>query len=610
MPPDPRLRELARTAATSNNIDPDLFDRMIMVESGYNPQARSSVGAIGLGQLMPATAQELGVDPRDPEANLDGAARYLRQMLDQFNNDPVLAIAAYNAGPGAVRLYKGVPPYDETQKHIGAVFGPDYARFSSSMIFNEPEPEPRPTLEIPDISHYEAIFNEPPPSAATKPVAEPYVERTWGDTITDIVADQLDPLNLALLVASGPVAGAFKTAAAKAIGAPLVKGLAVKVAPNAFTSAGAVIGRKLIPRIAEGFGFSATFAAAELIEEPEENSSRMREFLYAFGMNEALDGVFMAAGVPFRMIGRMQREAHRTFELSRMRGASPERSAAEALLSKLGVLEAEGVPPEIMADLVRTAKEGISFDTPALLERLRSEAPRVYDSARKLGLNADQVDSGLKEMIDKIILDSHEQAIIENAARPATESGLLIERGPLTGTFGAEVRPLAEHEKESLFVERGEMASIFGAELQGEPMDLAGQMGEEARRVGHVQKGAASFDALWEKAWRSGPAPHQRAIRILSTGGPVDLNPREDLDEGFETLRKLNFAPPLKPAAPAKPATPAAPAAPAAIQTAEDLLRALNMAPPPKPPKPPKLSPHGVTMQKLAGAKKKKPKKK
>ena len=97
-----------------------LYRANIEVESAYNPAARSRVGAIGLGQLMPKTAAELGVDPHDVGQNLDGSARYLAMMLAEFG-DPRLALAAYNAGPDAVREHGGIPPYRETQTHVRRV---------------------------------------------------------------------------------------------------------------------------------------------------------------------------------------------------------------------------------------------------------------------------------------------------------------------------------------------------------------------------------------------------------------------------------------------------------------------------------------------------------
>ncbi len=97
-----------------------LFRANIEIESAYRQSAVSSAGAIGLGQLMPATARDLGVNPHDPLQNLDGSARYLAMMLELFGN-PRLALAAYNAGPDAVRQYRGIPPYRETQNHVTRV---------------------------------------------------------------------------------------------------------------------------------------------------------------------------------------------------------------------------------------------------------------------------------------------------------------------------------------------------------------------------------------------------------------------------------------------------------------------------------------------------------
>jgi hypothetical protein len=97
-----------------------LYQANIEIESAYNPRARSHVGAIGLGQLMPATAADLGVDPHNWQQNLDGSARYLLMMLSRFG-DARLALAAYNAGPDAVSRHSGIPPYRETQNHVSKV---------------------------------------------------------------------------------------------------------------------------------------------------------------------------------------------------------------------------------------------------------------------------------------------------------------------------------------------------------------------------------------------------------------------------------------------------------------------------------------------------------
>ena len=109
-------------AAASNGIDPALLKGLVSQESGFDPSARSGAGALGLTQLMPGTAASLGVtNPLDPVQSLQGGARYLRQQLDRFGGDERLALAAYNAGPGAVARYGGVPPYSETQNYVNSV---------------------------------------------------------------------------------------------------------------------------------------------------------------------------------------------------------------------------------------------------------------------------------------------------------------------------------------------------------------------------------------------------------------------------------------------------------------------------------------------------------
>lgn len=112
----------AKSAARKHGIPENLFLRLVQQESGFNPNARSHKGAIGLAQLMPGTARTLRVDPHDPKQNLEGGARYLRQMYKKFGNWR-LALAAYNAGPGAVEKYNGVPPYRETKNYVRKILG-------------------------------------------------------------------------------------------------------------------------------------------------------------------------------------------------------------------------------------------------------------------------------------------------------------------------------------------------------------------------------------------------------------------------------------------------------------------------------------------------------
>lgn len=116
------LLDLARSAARRHSIPEDLFLRLVQQESGWNTNARSVKGAMGLAQLMPGTAQALGVDANDPVQNLEGGARYLRTQYETFGTWP-LALAAYNAGPGAVQRHNGIPPYAETQNYVRVIWG-------------------------------------------------------------------------------------------------------------------------------------------------------------------------------------------------------------------------------------------------------------------------------------------------------------------------------------------------------------------------------------------------------------------------------------------------------------------------------------------------------
>ena len=111
-------------AAQQHGIDPALLKALIRQESNFNPNAVSPAGATGLTQLMPATAQGLGVtDPTNPQQAIEGGAKYLRQQLDRFGGDEKMALAAYNAGPGAVARFGGVQPYAETQSYVQKVMG-------------------------------------------------------------------------------------------------------------------------------------------------------------------------------------------------------------------------------------------------------------------------------------------------------------------------------------------------------------------------------------------------------------------------------------------------------------------------------------------------------
>ena len=114
--------EVARSAARANGVPEDLFLRLVQQESNWNPAAQSHKGALGLAQLMPETALLLGVNPLDPVENLEGGARYLAQQFAAFGSWR-LALAAYNAGPDAVKKHGGVPPYQETRNYVRSIWG-------------------------------------------------------------------------------------------------------------------------------------------------------------------------------------------------------------------------------------------------------------------------------------------------------------------------------------------------------------------------------------------------------------------------------------------------------------------------------------------------------
>jgi len=121
--PPPTLKpagvaELVDNAARKYGLPPAFVRAVVAVESGYQANAVSPKGAIGLMQLMPATARELGADPNIPEQNVDAGTRYLRDLLLKYDHHAYHALAAYNAGPGAVEKYRGIPPYRETQNYI------------------------------------------------------------------------------------------------------------------------------------------------------------------------------------------------------------------------------------------------------------------------------------------------------------------------------------------------------------------------------------------------------------------------------------------------------------------------------------------------------------
>lgn len=118
----PEYESIVDDYARFLGLDPALIKAIILTESAGDPEAISPKGAVGLMQLMPETAKALGVDPHDPEENILGGIKYFAQMLVRFDGDLLLALAAYNAGPGAVEKHGGIPPYTETMRYVVRVY--------------------------------------------------------------------------------------------------------------------------------------------------------------------------------------------------------------------------------------------------------------------------------------------------------------------------------------------------------------------------------------------------------------------------------------------------------------------------------------------------------
>ena len=134
------LDSIVSAASKRNNLDPDLVNSLILVESGFDPKAVSPKGARGLMQLMPQTAAQMGVqNAMDPAANVEGGTRYLGELLSRYHNDLSKALAAYNAGPDRVEQYHGVPPYRETQAYVARIIG-DFNRKKDAQRRQQPDP--------------------------------------------------------------------------------------------------------------------------------------------------------------------------------------------------------------------------------------------------------------------------------------------------------------------------------------------------------------------------------------------------------------------------------------------------------------------------------------
>ena len=134
----PAISNLLAEAAERHALDQRLLSAVAWRESHFQAGAVSPKGAVGVMQLMPETARALGVDQHDTAQNIEGGAAYLRQMLNRYDNNPALALAAYNAGPGMVDRYRDIPPFAETQAYVRGILGDAISLPRSAVIFIAP----------------------------------------------------------------------------------------------------------------------------------------------------------------------------------------------------------------------------------------------------------------------------------------------------------------------------------------------------------------------------------------------------------------------------------------------------------------------------------------
>lgn len=274
--------------AAKYNIAPEMMEAIIQQESGWNPQAQSPAGAQGLMQLMPGTARGLGVqNSMDPSQNMEGGAKYFSQMLKQFHNDPNLALAAYNAGPGRVQRSGGIPNIPETQNYVKSVMG-NFQGMGGQNAQQGAAPQTAQGLDV--AMDFEQFRAQQTPQA-------PEQTQTPAQSNTD-TPTKIDEHWTKWLPTLGGTLGS--------IGGGILGGTAGSIVPGAGTAAGAVGGSALGAGAGGGLGEEARLLLNQYLygEAPKSIGDNLKSVGKEALGNAATDLAFGAAGMGLKSVAR------------------------------------------------------------------------------------------------------------------------------------------------------------------------------------------------------------------------------------------------------------------------------------------------------------------
>jgi len=464
------IRRKVEEAAHRYGIDPQLLLRVASAESSFNPLALSPKGAIGPMQLMPGTAQELGVtDPWDVDQNIEGGARLLRKMLDRFG-DPRLALAAYNAGPGAVSRSISrtgdIPNYPETQDYVAKILGNSFGGGAAPMPPNpivaalqqqQPEAEDAPEILESFPWGIEAQLRaQSPDDDEEEPTADPilaamhaqaseggvavggYGNQPFLADVGEFIADQLDPINVAALLAGGAV-GRGLLVGARGVGL-ISKGVSTAVGARtggAVAAAVPSIRDRVLGRAIVGLGYNLPFSAAEILEEPPDGVSRFGEFGRSLLTLELFDVALMGVGgglnrvrlgsniARFRASTReATRASYNNFYEAAMRSGGTEADASRLAFSDLITQRIHDIEAAIGPEAAEKITSSVARIMTGADDDLLSIAQGMLDS---LGSNPTFV-AGMKQMgvtpdtMKAFTAEVLEQGAANKAARVAAEA--------------------------------------------------------------------------------------------------------------------------------------------------------------------------------------------